>query len=394
MSVDRILVAHNHYQRPGGEDVVFAAEVNLLRSRGHSVVEFTEHNRDIDDLGKLRVATRAVWSQPAKNRLRDLLGVSRPQIAHFHNTFPLISPSAYWACEEAGVPVVQTLHNYRLLCPAATFYRNDRVCQDCLGKRIAWPGVMHGCYRGSRSQSAVVAAMSGTHRLLSTWTKKVAMFVVLTEDARQIFIEAGFPADRIMVKPNFIDPDPGGERIDGEPFVIFVGRLSPEKGVRSLVDTWKQLPDIPLKIVGGGPLLDEVRAAVAALGLERVEVLGQRPREEVGMLMKRARCLISPQTIPYNFGLVEMEALARRLPIVAWGAGEMGRILESEQAGLVATPGDHTDLARTIRWAMNHGQQVASMGQKGRRAFLEHYTAERNYEMLKDIYEAAVANVA
>ena len=388
MFPERILVSHNYYQQPGGEDEVFAAEVELLRSHGHSVLEYTEHNRDVDGMSVLRVAARSVWSETSKNRVRDLLATAKTDIAHFHNVFPLISPAAYWACSDAGVPVVQTLHNYRLLCPAATFFRDGKICKDCLGKKVTWPGVLHGCYKGSRTASAAVTAMLGTHRLLPTWTEKVSVYVALTESARDTFIAGGLPAERIMVKPNFIDPDPGViEGDDG--YAIFVGRLSAEKGVQGLLRAWERLEGVPLKIVGDGPLVHEAREAASSERMSDIEILGWRPREEVLRLMQRARCLISLQEWPDTFGLAEMEALACGIPIITWGLGETARIVERERAGLICTPGDTDDLTRQIRIAMENPQHMSTLGRNGRKTYKRLYTREASYKRLIEVYEAA-----
>lgn len=248
----------------------------MLRSNGHAVVEYTEDNRGLDGMSTHTAAARSVWSRASNRRLRELLASHKPDVVHFHNPFPLVSPAAYWACSDTGVPVVQTLHNYRLLCPAATFFRDGRICEDCLGKTVTWPGVLHACYRGARAQSAVVTSMPGTHRLLGTWTMKVAVYVALTELAREAFIAGEPPADKIMVKPNSIEPDPGvGDVNDG--YAIFVGCMSEEKGVRSLLAAWRQLNGISLKIVGDGPLINEARAAASADPSNGMEIMGLAP---------------------------------------------------------------------------------------------------------------------
>lgn len=163
-----VLVVHNHYQRPGGEDQVFAAEAELLQDHGHRVIRFVVHNDRIREASKLRVAVGTIWSAATYRQLRALIRAERPAVAHFHNTFPLLSPSVYYAARAEGVAVVQTLHNFRLLCPNALFFRDGHTCEDCLGRAVPWPAVVHACYRGSRAGSAVVAAMLSVHRALRT----------------------------------------------------------------------------------------------------------------------------------------------------------------------------------------------------------------------------------
>ena len=249
---------HNHYQQPGGEDQVFEVEGALLEAHGHRVLRYTQHNDSVADMTRAELAKATVWNTVAYRELRTLIREEQPQVAHFHNTFPLISPAAYHAARAERVPVVQTLHNYRLICPSALFFREGRVCEDCSGKAVPWPGVAHACYRGSRSSSAAVAAMLTAHRVLGTWSRAVDAYIGLTEFARQRFVRGGLPAEKIVVKPNFVHPDPGAGGGDGE-YVLFVGRLSEEKGVDTLLKAWKRpRVRVPLKIVGDGPLVPEV----------------------------------------------------------------------------------------------------------------------------------------
>ena len=209
MSLSKVLIVHNSYQHAGGEDAVFSAEAALLRQRGHEVVEYTDDNWRINGINQVALAARTIWSRPSYQAVLQILRDVCPDVVHFHNTFPLISPSAFTACQEVRVPVVHTLHNYRLLCPAATFFRDGHVCEECLGKTLPWPGVVHACYRGSCSSTAVVAAMLTTHRCLETWKNQVDMYIALTEFSRRKFIEGGIPSEKIVVKSNFIHPDPG-----------------------------------------------------------------------------------------------------------------------------------------------------------------------------------------
>ena len=380
----RVLIVHNRYTRPGGEDVVFESEADLLRSRGHEVVEFVEDNRRLKGVNPLRAAVETVWSRQSYRRIKELLRRTRPQVAHFHNTFLRISPAAYYACAEEGVPVVQTLHHFRLICPGSLLMREGRVCEDCVGRRVPWPGVVHGCWRSSRLQTAVVASMLVTHRLLGTWTERVDLYVVPRGFIRQKYIEGGLPADKIVVKPNFVRPDPGvGEH--GENFVLFVGRLSPEKGLRTLLRAWRSLKGIPLRVVGDGPLLEEVRRGAG----DNVEVLGHLPREKVFHLMRAAQFLVFPSECYETFGLTVAEAFATGLPVVGSRIGGVPEIVEHERTGLLFEPGNTEDLAEKVAWAWAHPREMAEMGREARREYEVKYTAEQNYEMLMEIYRQA-----
>lgn len=389
----RILLIHNHYQQPGGEDVVFAAESALLRRNGHEVITYTEHNSRIHGLNRLSLAATTLWSAQTKSRLLKLLRDARPDAAHFHNIFPLISPSAYSACRETGVPVVQTLHNYRLLCPAATFFREGRICEDCLNKTTPWPGALHGCYRKSCSQTALVGAMLTFHRWLKSWDRQVDLYVALTEFSRQKFIQGGLRANKIVVKPNFVSPDPGERNGDGE-YVLFVGRLSEEKGVRTLIRAWRSLRDVPLRIAGDGPLAVEVRAFVDREKLHQVELLGAQTYESVIELIKTARFLIFPSQWYETFGRVAVEAFACGVPVLASRLGAMAEIVEDGSTGMLFNPGDPVDLAAKVRWAVENPGAMAQMGKNARRTYEEKYTSKNNYELLLNIYRLAMEQKA
>lgn len=254
----RVLLCHNFYQEPGGEDQVYADEGLLLESFGHEVIRYSRHNDDIANMSRLQTARATFFNKQTLEEVRKLIRKEQPDVLHCHNTFPLISPAIYVAANEAGVPVVQTLHNFRLLCPSALFLRNGRPCEDCLGKLLAWPGVLHACYRRDRAATAVVAGMLAVHRLGGTWVRRVQQFIALSEFSRRKFIEGGLPAGRLAVKANFMRNDPGYGGGRGG-YAIFVGRLAAEKGIEALLAAWRRLKTpLPLKIVGDGPLAGQV----------------------------------------------------------------------------------------------------------------------------------------
>jgi glycosyltransferase involved in cell wall biosynthesis len=383
-----ILIIHNFYTQPGGEDVVFAAEKALLHERGHEIVEFVRRNDEINGIHYLGASVSVVWSRDSQRALRRLIETVRPDVAHFHNTFLRISPAAYYACKDTGIPVIQTLHNYRLLCPSAIFFRDGHACENCLGKFIPWPGVLHRCYRDSRAATGAVAAMLVVHRLLRTWERTVDVFIALTEFARRKFIEGGMPADRVVVKPNFVYPDPGPGAHEGG-YALFAGRLSPEKGIRTLLAAWERLgPGIPLKIVGDGPLAGEV--ARACERHPQIEWLGAQPLERVHALMGAAALVIVPSECYETFGRVIVEAYARGTPVIASDLGALAVLVEDGRTGLRFRPADPEDLAAKVEWAWTHPRELAEMGQEARREYELKYTAERNYELLMEIYRLAI----
>jgi glycosyltransferase involved in cell wall biosynthesis len=386
----RILLVHNEYQQPGGEDKAFAAEGELLEAHAHQVLEYRSHNNLVSKMNRLALAKATVWNSAVYRELRVLIRRERPQVAHFHNTFPLISPAAYYAARAEGVPVVQTLHNYRLICPNALLFRDGRVCEDCFGKTPPWPGVVHACYRGDRVATAVVAGMLTTYRALKAWREMVDVYIALTDFAREKFVEGGLPAQKIVAKPNFLYPDPGIGEGRGE-YALYVGRLSVEKGVDTLLAAWKKIgKKMPLKIVGEGPLESKVAECVGRV--PGVEWLRAQPRERTLALMRDARALILPSVCYENFPMVVAEAYAVGLPVIASDIGSISTLIEPGRTGLYFRPGDPEDLAAQVEQVLMSPSEIAYMRKEARAEFEEKYTAERNHLMLVDIYQAAIAH--
>ncbi|MBX5445315.1 glycosyltransferase family 4 protein [Sphaerobacter sp.] len=388
-----ILVVHNRYQQAGGEDVVFAAEVDLLRRYGHTVTELVFDNREIPErpapIDAARLALGTVWSRKGAARVRAAIREHRPEVVHFHNTFPLVSPAAYYAARAERVAVVQTLHNYRLICPGSLLYRDDHICHDCVGRVVPWPGVVHGCYRESRAQTAPVAAMLAVHRLAGTWRNLVDRYIALSQVARDQFVAGGLPEERIVVKPNFVDLDPPDRSSPGE-FYLFAGRLAVEKGVDTLLRAWTEhgRPE-PLHIVGDGPLARQVEAAAQAS--PSIRSLGRLDRTAVLEQMRQARALIFPSVWYEGFPMILVEALASGLPVIASRLGAAAEVIEDGVTGLHVTAGSAADLAAKVDWLSRHPDAGEEMGRAARRVYEAKYTSAQNYEQLMAIYEAACA---
>ncbi|HMD39645.1 MAG TPA: glycosyltransferase [Candidatus Acidoferrum sp.] len=391
----KILSVHNAYQHRGGEDVAREAETRLLQQAGHEVVEYMRSNIGLSDASILRrvsLATETVWSSRTSRELGAFLLREKPDVAHFHNTVPLISPSAYYACAEAGVPVVQTLHNYRLLCPGANLLRDGRVCEECLGKSLAWPGILHGCYRDSHLATAAVAAMLAGHRAMGTWLEKIDVYVALTEFARRKFIEGGLPGDRISVKTNFVECDPGPKQCPGG-YALYVGRLSEEKGLRVLLAAWARIRgDIQLKVAGDGPLREEIASIILRQRLGTVELLGHLSPQEIRSLMQGAYSLVFPSICFENFPLAIAEAFACGLPVIAPNQGAMAEIVADGATGLHFIPADPEELAGKVEWAWMHPQEMAAMGRAARAEFESKYTAAAALKQLENLYKSVLQN--
>jgi len=387
-----VLLVHNSYQHAGGEDAATRKEKRVLESAGHRVVVYERHNNEIatySGLEKITFPARAAWSAGSARAIRAILRRHRPDVVHFHNTFPLISPAAYYAVKAEGLPVVQTLHNYRLLCANALLFRDGRPCEECATRVVGWPGIRHACYRNSYGASGTAVATVAVHRVLGTWNRMVDTYVALTNFAREKLLQGGLPGDKVVVKPNFVFPDPSLGEHAGR-YAIFAGRLSPEKGIATLLNGWRLLGGrVPLKIAGDGPLLPEVERV--AREVPNIDLLGWRSEGEVTALMQQAAMLVLPSLVYEAFPLAVVEAFATGLPAIVSGHGAMAEIVDAGRAGLHHRPGDPDDLAAKIEWAWTHPREMAEMGREARREFEQKYTAERNYQMLIEIYDSAIS---
>ena len=380
----RILIAHNAYQLRGGEDMVVDAEVELLRSHGDEVMLYRRDNSDINAMSKPVLALESLWSKRTTHDLNKLIAEFRPDVIHAHNTWPLISPSLYWAAERAGVPVVQTLHNFRMWCLSGMFLRDGKVCEDCMGK-LPWRGVVRKCYRESTAQSAILAGTVVLHRGLGTYRNKVACYIALNEFPRNKFIEGGIPAERIVVKPNFVDfPVPVNLPRQG---LLFVGRLSVEKGIKTLVEAAAQLNDPELKVAGDGPQAHELE------GKSGITRLGSLNSIEVRHEMCSAIALVLPSICYENFPRTIVEAFACGLPVIASRLGAMAELVRDGETGLLFEPGNAQDLAAKLAWAKLHPEEMSVMGRNARTQFETEFSADVNYRMLRNIYQSVISEL-
>jgi glycosyltransferase involved in cell wall biosynthesis len=386
-----VLQVHNYYQQPGGEDTVFESEVTLLRERNHRVATFEEHNDRIRSLRPAALALQTVYSQPSYHRLLEVLTRERPDIVHFHNTFPLISPSAYYACRKSGIPVIQSLHNPRLICPAASFYREGRNCTDCLGKKLPYPAVVHACYHNSYIHTSGVVAMLALHRLRGTWAHAVDRYVVASTFYQDLFTRAGLPAEKIVRLPHFVTPTvPYREDRPEGNYALFVGRLDPEKGVGVLLEAWQE-SDVPLKVRGSGAMEGEVREFIDRHPTSSVELIGRLSRDDLYRLIAGARFLVWPSSSEYEtFGFVAVESFSLGVPVISSRIGVNQEMVREGETGLLFTPGDARDLAGKVRWAWDHPRELAVMGRQARGEYEAKYTVDRHYDSLIQLYQQAL----
>jgi glycosyltransferase involved in cell wall biosynthesis len=351
-------------------------------------MKFVRDNRDIPAQSGLALAANAIWSGQSRQELKAAINRCRPDVIHAHNTMPLISPSAYYAAGSSSVPIVKTLHNFRPLCLPGVFFRDGKVCEDCLTKSVCWPGIKHACYRGSGKASAAVATTFAIHRTLGTWSRKIDRYIALTNFAREKFIEGGLPPDRVVVKPNFtFDRGIAGDATDSHARqgALFVGRLSREKGVLTMISAWKDGP-LPLTVIGDGPLLNQLESNAPT----SVTFAGEKLPAEVSAAMNEAMFLVMPSEWYEGFALVLVEAFSRGLPVIASRLGAMAEIVEDGITGLHFRARDAADLAEKATWAAGHPVEMRQMGRNARETYLKKYTPEMNYKKLISIYEDVI----
>jgi glycosyltransferase involved in cell wall biosynthesis len=385
-SVRSILQVHTRYRQRGGEDRVVEAEKNLLESAGIAVQQVVFDNADLREgatpASDVRLAASAVWSRSSRRRVEAAIARRRPDAIHVHNTFAAASPSVFAAA--VNIPVVQTLHNYRLVCPVATVFRDGRPCTDCVGRAVPWPGVLHACVRGSHAQSAVTAAAVVVQRRLGR--RGPDRYIALTSFQRKLMIDGGLDADSVAVIPNFLEPDPGA---GSEPRsgVLYVGRLVTEKGIDTLLAAASMRPGV-VRVVGDGPLRPAVDAA-ARRG--DVEYVGPLDAPAVLREMARAVALVMPSIWFEGFPLTVLESYASGTPVIASGLGSLIEVVGDGATGMHAAPGDPVALAERIGWALEHTDAMRQMGSNARRAYELRYRGASHLEALLDTYAAAAS---
>lgn len=388
----RILIAHNRYQQPGGEDAVVKTEFDLLKSFREEVRLYERTNNSINDyslLKKVSFLWNMGWSEESYNDFRQVLKEFAPQVVHFHNIFFTLTPSVYQACRDEGIPVVQSLHNFRLLCSNALFFRNNRVCEECLEHKNLWRGVYYGCYRGSRLMTVLMARMLKNHWDKRTWLDQVDLYIAATEFSRQKYINAGIAPEKIIAKPNVSPHGDLKENFD-QGYAVFAGRLSVEKGVDILLRAWKKRPPLPLKIMGDGPLMADFKKQ--AQDIKQIELLGFMSGNRYEECMRGAKFLIVPSLCYENFPRVIAESYSYGIPVLASSLGSLSEIVHNNETGLLFRPGDADDLLAKMEWFLSHPDLRLAMQQNIRKVYATKYSTRKNHETLMGIYQKAIGN--
>jgi glycosyltransferase involved in cell wall biosynthesis len=380
----KILQIHNFYQLAGGEDSVVANERSILEQAGHRVELLSANNASISGVReKIRTFLNTKYNETARAELSRVLRAYQPDVVHVHNFFPLFSPSIFDACSQSGFPLVHTLHNFRPLCASATLFRAGRPCELCLDGHT-YHAVVHRCYRGSIIGSLAAANMIAYHRRTHTWSTAANRYIALTSFARDKFVSAGFPADRIAIKPNFAS-DPRISDPKSRYGALFVGRLSPEKGIQTLLEAWANV-DYPLLIIGDGPQRD----ALDVIKSPNIKYLGQLAKHDVSAAMSTAQMIIIPSLWYEGFPMVLIEALSHGLPVVASRIGALAEIVQDRVTGCLFSPGDSDELATVVNDLLRQPQNLIEYGIAARKLYESKYTPERNIVELTSIYHEAI----
>jgi glycosyltransferase involved in cell wall biosynthesis len=382
-----VLLVHNYYRQPGGEDQVFAAEGALLEEHGHRVLRFCIEGSQIERYPSFVLALKAVWNTRVYRKIRAIIKNEKVDVVHFHNTVPLVSPAAYYAAKREGAAVVQTLHNYRFLCPEAMFFRRGEACELCLEYPFSWPAVIHGCYQHSRMASLALSMLIAIHTTIGTYRRKIDRFISLTHFAKDKMIMGGYRADQIAVKPNFVfqNPDKGDE---AQGFALFVGRLSEEKGISTLLDAWALLKGVPpLKIAGDGPLQSYVSKRIRQIS--GVELLGYQSHSSIMQLIKNALFVVVPSVCYESFGMTIAEAFSMGRPVVCSNIGAMAEIVQDTVTGKHFVSGNPKDLAAAATWLLKNTAKHKKMCDAARKFYETYLSPTVNYQMLMEIYEQA-----
>lgn len=381
----KILIVHNTYQVRGGEDSVLASEHALLLAKGNDVRLYSVNNDSVGSLiGKVITAAGTIFSISQYVKFRRRLKVEKPDVVHVHNYFPILSPAIFYACKHVGIPVVHTLHNYRAICPTALLMYGGSVVEKSIAGS-SWWAVPKKVYRGSRLGTLVLTIMIEVHKKIGTWQHSVDRFITLTEFQKNKYMAAGWPGHKLAVKPNFVADVSKDTLAPCEGSAIFIGRLSGEKGIFILNEAWKNI-NFPLLIIGDGEEL--------YCNSKWITLAGKKDKKYVLGAINSSRFVVVPSVCYEGFPLAVVESFSCGKPVLCSRLGSMEEIVKDGETGLHFNPGNPQDLAIKAQWLIDNPEECLRMGRNAREEYLKKYAAEKNYEMLMDIYQQAIADVA
>ena len=380
--IKNILIVHNYYQIPGGEDTVVENEKTLLETHGHNVVLYTRSNSELKEMqkvGKLLLPITTVFNPRTYKDIKRLIVENRIDVVHVHNTLNLISPAVYYASIACNVPVVQTVHNFRLVCPGATFYRDGHICEDCLRYGLKC-SVKHSCYRGSKIQTLACALTLTIHRIMGIY--KRINYICLTEFTKDK-IKSVVDPERVYIKPNFVYDQKGSNQ--AENYYIFVGRVEEIKGVNVLVDAFRSMPSKKLKIVGRGDLSEYIAARLEKENIHNIELFGFKTHDEVNELLKHAKALIMCSQWYETFGMVIAEAYSNGVPAIVGRIGNIKDLVDESVTGELFNYDDFKDLIAAVERFESKTQ--AEYSKNAYDFYCRNLAGEKNYAILRTIYE-------
>jgi glycosyltransferase involved in cell wall biosynthesis len=381
----RVLFAHNRYQQSGGEDRVVSEESRMLEKRGHTVSLFLlDNDAIVGSLDSLRAGLESFYSRRTAHRLDAVLKSFRPDVIHVHNFQPTLSPAVFFCAKRAGVPVVHTLHNYRLICASAGLFRSGEICQDCVKARSFLPGIMHSCYRNSRLGSAAVGANMAFHSAIGTWTRRVDRYIALTESSRALLTQFRIPPELVRIKPNFVEDVAVGNG-SGD-FALFTGRLTEEKGINTLMEADRRFSlAMPIYVAGNGPLMSQIQQAAERPG-SKLRILGWQERVEVQRLMREAKVMLVPSIWHEPMPMAIVESLATGLPVIATRMGGLPEIIDDGVTGKLIPPSDAEALAKAIEELATSHENLQAMRLAARSSYERRFSEDENYRILMNIY--------
>lgn len=386
MKKQKVLIVHNYYQVPGGEDTVVENEKNLLIENGHEVILYTRHNDEIKSkgiLGKLVLPLETIFSLKTYNEVKEMVKNNNIDIVHVHNTLPLVSPSVYYAARKCNIPVVQTVHNFRLVCPGATFTRDNKICEECVNKGLIC-AIKNKCYRNSFTQSLVSVINLGFHRIIGTY-KKVDGYIALTEFNKSK-LSTLLESNKIFVKPNFVDfENEDIVSIDKRKYFLYLGRIDKLKGIDLILKAWKDIKDEELYIVGTGPFEEDAKRYVSSNNMKNVKFLGFRNKDEVKQILNKAKALIIASQCYEGFPMTILEAFSVGTPVIAGNIGNMKNIIKDNENGLLFKYNSSEDLVNTIS-KINCKNTAMKLSNESSKVFKTKYNKQTNYNELIKIY--------
>ena len=380
----KVLIVHNFYKIRAGEYSVLKNEIKLLKDNGNEVITFYKDNKNIKSFySKVIYFLRIVYSKNIFKEFDYYLKQNKPDVIHVHNFFPIMTPAIFFAAQKNNIPIVHTLHNYRLICPTSTLMHNNRIYEKSIING-SFSTIIDKVYRNSYLGTFALARMISYHKKYNTWDTQVDKFIALTNFSKSKFIEANFLIDKIEIKSNFVfdmyDPES-----DKKEYALFIGRISEEKGIRCLIKAWEKI-DYKLIIVGTGPLENFVKRQLN----ENIIFLGKQNKEEIRVLMNAASFLIIPSIWYEGFPMVILEAYSAGLPVLGSRIGSIEEVVLDNITGLHFKPNDSRDIVKKVNRIIKDRELLKKISKNSRKEYLEKYTPSKNYDILINIYNSVI----